>query len=163
MMGAWAGPRERGLELVRIVRRRATAMPEEPQEVAANEWGTITYYPQWRTLELRWGPQTRSMGDDGFRQTLQLLADEGLKTRPRFMIVDSTEFFHTLGEGTLPWRDEHIVPLYNDAGVEKFAFLATASVPGTVEKGGTPAPDGPATFPTGWFETRDGMHAWLMS
>jgi len=138
-------------------------MPEEPQELAANEWGTITYYPQWNTLELAWSPNTRSMGDDGFKETLQLLADQGLKVRPRFMIVDSTQFFHTLAEGALAWRDENIVPLYNEAGVQKFAFLAPAAAPGTVEKGGVPAPDGPATFPTAWFETRDRLYAWLTS
>lgn len=145
------------------VKRRATAMQDESQELAANDWGTVTYYPQWRTLELKWAPQTKSMTDDGFRQTLQILADQGLKVRPRFMIVDSLEFFFTLGEGTLPWRDEHIVPLYNEAGVEKFAFLVTDAMPGTVEKGGTPAPDGPAKFPTAWFESRDRLYEWLMS
>jgi len=51
------------------------------------------------------------MGDDGFKETLQILADHGLKVRSKFMIIDSTEFYHTLGEGTLAWRDEHIVPL----------------------------------------------------
>ena len=137
--------------------------PEDPQELAASEWGTITYYPQWNTLELTWNPNTRTMGDDGFQETLQLLADQGLKVRPRYMIIDATQFFHTLGEGILAWRDEHIVPLYNEAGVQKFAFLATGAVPRTVEKGGVPAPDGPATFPTAWFETRDRLYAWLTS
>jgi hypothetical protein len=103
------------------------------------------------------------MSDDGFRKTLQIMADQGLKVRPQFMIIDATEFFHAFGEGTLAWRDEHIVPLYNDAGVEKFAFLVTGSMPGTVEKGAEPVPDGPATFPTGWFETRERMYAWLTS
>ena len=121
-------------------------MPQEPQQLAANEWGAISYYPQWDTLELRWDASTRSMTDNGFRATLQMLADQGLKVRPKYMIVDSMEFFHQLGEGTLAWRDEHIVPLYNDAGVEK---------------GAEPAPDGPAAFPTGWFETRERMYAWL--
>jgi hypothetical protein len=83
--------------------------------------------------------------------------------QPRYVIIDATEFFHTLGEGTLTWRDKHIVPLYNQAGVEKFAFLTSSATPGTVEKGGQPAPDGPASFPTGWFETRDRMYAWLIS
>jgi len=101
------------------------------------------------------------MGDDGFKETLQLLADQGLKVRPTFMIIDATQFFHTLGEGVLLWRDEQIVPLYNEAGVQKFAFLATGAMPGTVEKGGVPAPDGPATFPTAWFETRDRLYTWL--
>jgi hypothetical protein len=136
---------------------------DESRELATSTWGTITYHPQWNTLELTWSPDTRSMDDDGFRQTLQLLADHGLKVRPRFMIVDSTQFHHTLAEGALAWRDEHIVPLYNEAGVQKFAFLVTAAAPGTVEKGAEPAPDGPATFPTAWFETRDRMYAWLTS
>jgi hypothetical protein len=139
------------------------SMSEEPQEVAANEWGTVTHHPRWQTLELRWDAATRSMTDDGFKQTLQVLADQGLKVRPRFMIIDATEFFHKPSEGTLAWRDEHIVPLYNDAGIEKFAFLTTAAMPGTVEKGGEPKPDGPATFPTAWFETKERMYAWLTS
>ena len=62
---------------------------------------------------------------------------------------------------TLAWRDEHIVPLYNQAGIEKFAFLTSSAMPGTVEKGRQPAPDGPASFPTGWFATRDRMYGWL--
>src|SRR5215469_12217999 len=138
-------------------------MAQEPQELTASGWGTITYHPQWSTLELKWDQKTRSMGDGGFRKTLQIFADHGLRVRPRYMIIDATEFLHTPGEGTLAWRDEHIVPLYNEAGVEKFAFLATAAMPGTVEKGAEPAPDGPATFPTGWFETKERMYAWLTS
>jgi len=43
------------------------------------------------------------------------------------------------------------------------AFLVTDSMPGTVEKGAEPAPDGPAAFPTGWFETTERMYAWLTS
>jgi len=93
-----------------------------PQELTANEWGTISYHQDWNTLELKWGEQTRSMDDDGFKQTLRMLADQGLETRPSFMIIDATEFFRTPGAGVLAWRDEHIVPLYNDAGVQKFAF-----------------------------------------
>jgi hypothetical protein len=101
------------------------------------------------------------MGDDGFKETLTVLAEQGLQVRPDYMIIDATEFFHDLGEGILAWRDEHIVPLYNQAGVKKFAFLASSRAPATVEKGTEPAPDGPAAFPTGWFETRERLYAWL--
>jgi hypothetical protein len=101
------------------------------------------------------------MTDDGFKQTLMVMADHALKVRPRYMIIDATQFSHRPGEGTLAWRDEHIVPLYNDAGVEKFAFLTTETTPGTAEKGAVAGPEGPATFPTGWFETRERMYAWL--
>jgi len=114
-------------------------MAQESQELTASGWGTITYHPQWSTLELKWDQKTRSMDDGGFRKTLQIFADYGLQVRPRYMIIDATEFFHTPGEGALLWRDEQIVPLYNEAGVEKFAFLATVSMPGTVEKGATQA------------------------
>jgi hypothetical protein len=31
----------------------------------------------------------------------------------------------------------------------------------TVESGAEPAPDGPATFPTGWFISRDRAYQWL--
>jgi hypothetical protein len=134
---------------------------QQQQPVASNKWGTITYYTQWKTMELKWEPTTRSMSDDGFRQTLQLLADEGLKLRPAYMIIDATEFFHRVADSTFDWRNEHIIPLYNQAGIKKFAFLATAQAPSTVEKGAEPAPDGPATFPTAWFESRDRLYAWL--
>src|SRR6516225_1531068 len=103
------------------IRREPVA--QEPRQTAANEWGTVTYYPEWKTLELKWGQKTRSMTDDGFKKTLKILADEGIRVRPSYMIVDMTEFFHEVGEGTLAWRDEHIIPLYNEAGVQKFAFL----------------------------------------
>jgi hypothetical protein len=59
-------------------------MPEEPQQLPASEWGTVTYYPQWHTLQLTWDAKTRSMGDDGFRETLQIMADHGLKVRPKY-------------------------------------------------------------------------------
>jgi hypothetical protein len=142
---------------------REDSMAEEPRRVAANDWGAVTFYPEWNTLELKWGATTRTMSDDGFKSTIRLLAEEGLKLRPSAMIVDSTEFFHELGEGTLEWRNEHVVPLYNKSGVEKMAFLVSADAPSTVEKGAVPAADGPATFPTGWFETREQMYAWLTS
>jgi hypothetical protein len=134
---------------------------QQQQQVASNEWGTLTYFPDWKTLELKWEPTTRSMGDQGFRDTLQLLADQGIELRPVCMIVDATEFFHEVADSTFQWRDAHIIPLYNEAGVQKFAFLVTDRAPRTVEKGTEPAPDGPATFPTGWFESRDHLNAWL--
>ena len=58
-------------------REEGWQVEQEPQQVASNEWGTLTYYPEWKTLELKWTEKTRSMGADGFKQTLQLLADEG--------------------------------------------------------------------------------------
>ena len=138
-------------------------MVQQQQPVASNQWGTITYDAQWKTMELKWEQTTRSMSDEGFRQTLQLLADEGLELRPDYVIIDATEFFHSVADSTFDWRNEHIIPLYNQAGFKKFAFLVTEQAPSTVEKGAEPAPDGPADFPTAWFESRDRLYAWLTS
>jgi len=62
----------------------------------------------------------------------------------------------------MAWRDKEIIPHYNAGGVTKFAFIAGQSVPfPTVESGADPAPEGPATFPTGWFASRDRAYQWL--
>jgi len=137
--------------------------PQGPQELAANEWGTISYHPQWNTIELKWSPKTESMTDDGFNKTLQVLANQGIKVRPRFMIIDATEFFYRPGPEAMAWRDEHIIPLYNESGLEKFALLAATGTPGTVEQGAEPAAEPGAAFATAWFESKDRMYAWLTS
>jgi hypothetical protein len=137
-------------------------MAAQPEEVSRNQWGTVLRYEEWRTLELKWLPSTREMSDDGFRATLELFAKQGERLRPVYMIIDATEFAHELGEGVLEWRDAEIIPCYNAAGVKKFAFLWPEGTPGTVESGGTPAPEGSADFPTGWFSGRDRAYEWLM-
>src|SRR5262249_23698621 len=106
------------------------------------------------TLELRWLPSTRDMSDDGFKESIQLLATEGERWRPACMFIDATQFFHQLGEGVLDWRDEHVIPRYNAAGVTRFAFLMPEGTPNTTESGGDPGIGGGPAFPTAWFPPR---------
>jgi len=101
------------------------------------------------------------MDDDGFKATLQLLAGAGETTRPAYMLIDATEFRHRPGEGVMEWRDEHIIPRYDAAGVTKFAFLVPEGTPGTMEAGGAPAVEGPASFPTARFTSREAAYRWL--
>jgi hypothetical protein len=136
-------------------------MQPEAVEMAHNDWGVILEHERWQTVELRWLPSTRDMTDDGFKTTLELLAAVGERVRPRFMIIDATEFHHEFGEGVMAWRDEHIIPRYSSAGVAKFAFVVPEGAPGTVESGGIPAIEGRATFPTAWFSTRERAYQWL--
>jgi len=138
-------------------------MSAEAAEVAQNEWGIVLSYEEWRTLELRWLPSTRDMNDGGFKATLALFAEEGERRKPVYMIIDATEFAHELGDGVLDWRDREIIPRYNATGVKKFAFIWPEGMPGTVESGSTPAPEGPAGFPTGWFTGRERAYQWLMT
>ena len=137
-------------------------MAQEPVEVARNPWGVVLKHERWRTLELAWLPSTSEMSDEGFRETLELLAAEGERDKPTYMIIDATQFRHEVAEGVLEWRDREIIPRYNAAGVKKFAFLWPGGTPGTVEAGGTPEPEGPASFPTGWFTGRERAYQWLM-
>jgi len=137
-------------------------MANEAEEIARNAWGVVLSYEEWRTLELSWLPSTSEMGDDGFKETLELFATEGERAKPDYMIIDATEFRHELGDGVMEWRDSEIIPRYNAAGVRKFAFLWPDDMPGTVESGSTPVPEGPAEFPTGWFTGRERAYQWLM-
>ena len=137
-------------------------MSAEPEEVAHNEWGVVLSHDEWHTLELKWLPRTRELKDDGFKETLELFAAEGERAKPDYMIIDAIEFGHELGDGVLEWRDREIIPRYNGAGVKKFAFIWPEGMSGTVESGSTPAPEGPANFPTGWFTGRERAYQWLM-
>jgi hypothetical protein len=101
------------------------------------------------------------MNDGGFRETLQLFAEAGERVRPEFMLIDANEFHHEFGEGVLEWRDDHIIPRYNAAGVTRFAFLLPEGTPGTLEAGAAPAVEGAANFPTARFTTRERAYRWL--
>lgn len=130
--------------------------------VAENPWGQIIFYDDWSSLELRWLASTADAPDSDLRSTMEAFADAAVSRRPKTLIVDNTEFRHTWGDGFRPWREAVIIPLYNNAGVSKFAFIANAHYPlPTVETGATPSPDGPANFPTGWFKTREAAYQWL--
>lgn len=136
-------------------------MVTEPVEVARNAWASVIHHAESRTLELRWLPATRTMTDDGFKETLALHAGEGERLRPDFMLIDATEFYHQFGDGVLAWRDENIIPRYNAAGIRRFAFHAREGFANTVESGAAPQPEGPARFLTGWFASRERARQWL--
>ena len=133
-----------------------------PTEVARTEYGVLIYNDEWNTLELKWLPTTKDATEVEARDTMALFAAETEKLKPRFLIVDTTEFAHRWAEDMMAWRDREIIPQYNAGGVSKFAFIAGEGVPfPTVESGAVPAPEGPATFPTGWFASRDRANQWL--
>jgi hypothetical protein len=135
-----------------------------PTEVASTDYGVITCHDQWNTLELKWLPATKDATEAQARNTMALFAAETEKRQPRFLIADTTQFFHRWAEDMMAWRDQEIIPHYNAGGVTKFAFITGGGVPfPTVESGADPAPEGPAAFPTGWFARRDRAYQWLAS
>jgi hypothetical protein len=141
---------------------KGAIMPEEI--VAQDQWGQLVFYDEWNSLELRWLPSTAAATDAEVKSTMELFAQEALARKPTTLIVDTTDFRHQWGEGMMQWRDAQIIPRYNQAGVRKFAFIASPTYPGpTVEAGAAPAPDGPASFPTAWFKSRQAAYEWLAS
>lgn len=95
---------------------------------------------------------------------MKLFAAEVESRKPSSLIVDRTEYDHSWDEGMMEWIGENIIPGYNRAGIKKLAFIAGSGYPGaTVESGAQPAPEGPSTFPAGWFASRKNAYAWLAS
>ena len=124
-----------------------------------DRFGVMLYDDARNILELRWYPETEFMTDDDYMRWLERFAISAEQHRVQFIVIDTLAFKHHAGTHTSPWRDEHIIPRYNRAGVKKFAFLLS---PGTAPKT-EPASEGPAQFPTGYFDSREQIEQWFMS
>jgi len=101
------------------------------------------------------------MTDDDFKASMQRYAQLADSHSTPHLLVDLTNFRHTPGKGMGPWRDEHIIPAYNAAGVRKFAFLCPPGAQGTVEEGNRPAKEPPGEFQTAYFLQRENIEDWF--
>jgi len=131
------------------------------EELYRDEYGALLHDPDRGVLELSWYEQTESMRDEEFMAWLDRYAGAAEDHKVRGLLVDLTSFKGQPGEQTGPWRDEHIIPRYNGAGVQRMAYLLAEGSPGTVESGGEPSPEPGARFPTGYFGTRERAESWL--
>jgi len=131
------------------------------EELYRDASGIITHHPEDATLELEWLEGSANMTDDDFMRSMERYAAFAQERRTPNMLVDVTRFGHSPGEHVGPWRDEHIIPRYNAAGVKRFAFLVPAGAPGTVEAGSQPEKEPPGDFPTGYFEDRQHIMEWF--
>jgi hypothetical protein len=131
------------------------------KELDRDQYGVIRHHPEDGLLELEWLDASENMTDDDFKRSMQRFAALAAERSTPHILVDVTKFRFTPGEGVPAWRDEYVIPAYNDAGVEKFAFLVPAGAPGTVEQGTAPATEPPGKFPTGYFAERAGIVDWF--
>jgi hypothetical protein len=111
-------------------------------------------------VEIRWYDATEAMSAAQFQDWLARFAGEVERRRPAGILVDGTSFLMDPGNMDDEWRNEHIVPRYNAAGVRKFAFHMPEGMPAIGEP---PAAEGPATFPTAYFARRQAALDWLAS
>jgi len=123
-----------------------------------DRWGEIIDRPSRNLIELRWFDTTASMSKNEFAEWLSTFAlHVGQAGRPH-VLIDGTCFRMNPAFMDGAWRDANIIPRYNDAGVKRFAFHMPAQMPMV---GGSPAPEGPARFPTGYFGSREEALNWL--
>ena len=125
-------------------------------ELHRDPFGAIHHDEVAGTLELEWTEESEGMTDEDFMGWLSRFADASLSTRAPNLLIDVRRFRAQPGPAVAPWRDEHVVPKYNEAGVRKFAFLLPAGAGGS-----DPAPEPPGAFPTGYFDDRAAVDAWF--
>ena len=122
---------------------------------------TISRNPQHHSLEMYWTTATASMTDEDFKSEMTVLAEIEEREHAPNVLIDVTCFEHHPASEVGTWREINIVPRYNAAGVEKFAFLVPPQTPSTVEAGGAPQVEGIASYPTGYFASRDALYDWF--
>lgn len=127
-------------------------------EIEQSEYGKVRFDPERDVLELEWLESSEDMTDDDFKRSLERFAGHAEDHRPTNVIVDVTRFLHRPSEEFGAWRDATIIPRYNAAGIARFAFLVPS---GGAEPSAEPAPEGPANFPTGYFESRQMIDDWF--
>jgi hypothetical protein len=130
-------------------------------DLYSDQFSKYFRHPQHATIELRWLEATKSMSEEQFREGLERLADLLEREHVPNVLIDVTNFAHQSPAEFLEWRETHIIPRYNKAGVQKFAFLLPPGATGTVDKGVSPAIERAATFPTGYFNSRELALSWL--
>lgn len=126
--------------------------------VHEDKWGGIVEHPVSGVLEIRWYDATVDMTADNFNGFLEAFATQMENTRRTLALVDALAFLMPTERMSMGWRDEHIVPRYNAAKVQRFAFIMPTGMPAI---GQPPAPEGPAAFPTAYFGRRADALAWL--
>ncbi len=121
--------------------------------------GKITYDEEKSLLTLEWLEATKDMIAPHFQGILYLLAGYALQMKTKTIFIDSRKFlFHPSNELVGPWRTKNISPLYNEAGVKKFAFLYPPGSP-IPPTNGQNMPD--EKFPARFFSSESELNKWL--
>lgn len=128
------------------------------QIVFEDAYGEVIDRPGDGFMEIRWFDTTNEMTEKEFQDWLLKFTDLLEKSSSKRVLVDGISFqFQSMGE-TMDWRDEVIIPRYNALGITRFAFQLPSGSPPI---GNTPAPEGSANFPTGYFALRAETTEWL--
>ncbi|MCZ6892582.1 MAG: hypothetical protein O7H40_00870 [Gammaproteobacteria bacterium] len=126
--------------------------------VFCDQYGDIIDRAEDGFIEIRWFDSTDAMSGEEFQSWLERFVLELERLERQRVLVDTTQFRMNPAQMNTDWRDQSIIPRYNAAGVERFAFHMPAGMPAI---GAEPGPEGPAVFPTAYFGTRADALSWL--
>ncbi|MGI9607867.1 MAG: hypothetical protein ACR2P0_17195 [Acidimicrobiales bacterium] len=128
--------------------------------VYEDEFGEVIDRPDLDLIEIRWFDTTTALDAPTFHTWLTHFADAVEQAGRRRVLTDSTSFGMDMAHMDGDWRDQNIIPRYNSAGVQKFAFHLPAGAPPI---GAPPTHEGPSHYPTAYFGARSDALAWLSS
>lgn len=122
-----------------------------------DDFAQFIYDPDSRVLSILWTEATEGMSTEDFKAGLERLADYAEAHRSPRVLVDVSNFRFRPPPEIGPWRETQIVPRYNEAGVERFAYVHGA---GATLPPATPSPDS-EIFETRHFDSRADAIAWM--
>ena len=106
-----------------------------------------------KILTLRWKEKTSKLSNDLFKKEALKFVDIVKNGQNKRIIVDMRMFLYDLDQELIIWRNNNIISVYNDIGVEKFAFITHKP---TVKQ------DDPAnTFVTEYFNNEEEAQKWV--
>lgn len=126
--------------------------------VYEDRWGEVIDRPEHDLIEIRWFDATSEMSADQFNEWLSEFASAVERAGRSGILVDSVVFGMPMEHMDWDYRNTQIIPRYNEAGVQKFAFLMPEGMPLI---GAEPVWDGPATYPTAYFGSRAEAVGWI--
>ena len=113
-------------------------------------------------LSFNWTEKSADMTDDDYKQALREYARLVVKLRARRALIDLQKFRYHLGDtdGLGAWWANEIVPLYNHAGLVKFAFVLPEGEQASPNETPAKAEEG-QKFLTKHFVTKQAAISWL--
>lgn len=121
---------------------------------------TFSYDSKQQILDFIWKDSTNEMSDDDFKDALRAFAGQAAAQGATRLLVDVRRFHHAMNDTVGSWRAQEITPLYNGAGIERFAYVVPEQAPATPSDTPDTSSDG-EDFATRFFHSDVDARGWL--
>ena len=105
-------------------------------------------------LILTWKPETATMQTSDFFASMVRLGKIAKDEDVHGLLIDIRQFKHQPTEDVMAYREKHVVPLYNAAGIRRMAFLFPGENPGEANQ------DPGGDYEVKRFTSENGALAW---